>query len=413
MPAVILCMVPATQALAQKGSRVEINSDRIVVIDGRKVFPIGVTMPPSPDGRTRDGADAWAELRTAGVTFMRSGPLGEEWNDEVITRQEQWLDAAARTGLYCWVNLADLSCVEAGEEEKQFELRRLIRRFRHHPGLGFWKNYDEAAWGNRSADAMARGYRIIREEDPYHPVVQTHAPRGTVESLRPYNACADILNLDNYPIGYPPGRHSLLPNKEISMVGDWTRFLHEVAGDDKAYWMTLQIAWSGVIKEGKTLRFPTFPEERFMVYQAIINGARGLNFFGGHISKAMNAQDARLGWNWTFWRKVLRPVLEEIGERGPLASALVAPDSPLPVSVRGADDVEFCVREAGDDLFILACKRERETVQVEFKGLPEWVSEGRVVFEEPRTVQAADGTFTDWFGPFEVHVYQFRRRPAE
>jgi hypothetical protein len=30
------------------------------------------------------------------------------------------------------------------------------------------------------------------------------------------------------------------------------------------------------------------------------------------------------------------------------------------------------------------------------------------MFESPRRVQAKDGSFTDWFAPFEVHVYRFR-----
>ena len=64
-------------------------------------------------------------------------------------------------------------------------------------------------------------------------------------------------------------------------------------------------------------------------------------------------------------------MLEEVGTNSPLAPALVAPDSKLPVQIRGADDVEFCVREVGKELYILACKREGQTVQVEFSGLRE------------------------------------------
>ena len=63
---------------------------------------------------------------------------------------------------------------------------------------------------------------------------------------------------------------------EISAVGDWTKIIVEAAGP-KPVWMTLQISFSGTATKGKTLRMPTFPEERFMTYQAIINGARGLN----------------------------------------------------------------------------------------------------------------------------------------
>ena len=147
-----------------------------------------------------------------------------------------------------------------------------------------------------------------------------------------------------------------------------------------------------------------------MVYQAIINGARGLIFFGGHIEKAMSAQDAKLGWNWTFWNRVLRPVIEEIGAHSPLYPALTAPNSKLPITVHGADGLEFCVREVGDDLFLLACKREGATVQAQFRGLPAGATEGELLYESPRTVTAADGKFTDWFGPFEVHVYRFRLR---
>jgi hypothetical protein len=390
-------------------TRVACNSDNVVVIDGREVFPIGITQGPPLNGKTPDGKDALAELRHAGVTFLRTGPGRSGWDDDAIRQQQEWLDAAATHGLYCWINLGKLSCVRAEEVEKAERLRVIVDRFKSHPGLGFWKNLDEAAWADQPVEAMVRGYRIIRERDRDHPVVQTHAPRGTVESLRPYNACADILNLDIYPIGYPPGRHSLEANKEISMVGDWTQFLHRVAGDTKPYWMTLQIAWSGVVKEGKTLRFPTFAQERFMVYQAIINGARGLNFFGGHMPQAMRAEDARLGWNWTFWRRVLRPVLEEIGERSPLAPALVAGECEFPMRVTGTDDVEFCGREAGDAFFLLACKREGDTVRVTFTGLPAWAGAGRVLYEEPREVRAENGAFTDWFAPFDVHVYRFRR----
>ena len=59
----------------------------------------------------------------------------------------------------------------------------------------------------------------------------------------------------------------------------------DVSGGKMPVWMVLQIAWSGVVKTNTTLRFPTFFEERFMVYQAIINGARGLNFYGGNLEQ--------------------------------------------------------------------------------------------------------------------------------
>jgi hypothetical protein len=88
---------------------------------------------------------------------------------------------------------------------------------------------------------------------------------------------------------------------------------------------------------------------------------------------------------------------------------LIAPDSKLPVTVEGATDVECRVREAGGAIFLLAAKREGSTVKVTFRGLPNDVSTGDLLYEAPRTVTAKDGAFTDWFGRNEVHAYRFAR----
>src|ERR1041384_7230237 len=141
--------------------------------------------------------------------------------------------------------------------------------------MGVWKGEDEPEWGRKPVPPLVRTREIIRELDTNHPIAVTHAPRGTVESLRRYNAAADITGADIYPIGYPPGTHSLDTNKEISMVGDYTRCMLEVADGKIPVWMILQIAWSGVIKTNKTLRFPTFAEERFMGHETRIKRAAG------------------------------------------------------------------------------------------------------------------------------------------
>lgn len=415
----VVAALLGSMGLAQgAGSVVTLNSDGVTVINGEPVFPIGFTLGPPPEGRTPEGKDGLQELADAGATFLRTGPTGGGWDEDVLAREQEWEDAAAEHGLLCWVFLRELGSVGTDQPEREALLRRVVTRFRDHPGLGFWKGEDEPAWGKKPVGPVLRAYQIIKELDPNHPVQLTQAPRNTVEELRAYDAGCDITACDIYPISYPPGVHSLLPNKEISMVGDYTRTMIEVAEGKLPVWMVLQIAFSGVVKPGKTLRFPTFAEERFMAYQAIINGARGLVFFGGNLPQAMTAEDAALGWNWRFWRRVLRPLMEEIGRSSPLHPALIAPTAGQSVQVQvrqsfGAEatakDLEFCVRETPDYLYLLACKREGATVEVEFSGLPEDCGKGEVLYEEPRTVQAAKGSFTDWFGPFEVHVYRFAR----
>jgi len=402
-----------TVALAETlpGNIVTINPDNVLVINGRKVFPIGVTMAPLPEAKTPDGKSGLQELADAGMTFFRTGPHGEDnWDERAIATEQQWEDAAAKHGLYCWLYLKNLSGLTGKNTKQEAMLRRVVNQFKDHPGLGLWKGADEPELSHKKVPALVRTREIVRELDQdHHPLVLMQGPRGTVESLRPYDAACDVTGLDIYPVSYPPGKNSLLPNKELSMVGDYTKMMMQVTEGKMPVWMVLQIAWSGVVKPDTTLRFPTFPEERFMTYQAIINGARGLNYFGGNIGTAMSPEDRALGWNWTFWNRVLKPVILEIGTKSPLAPALVAPESKLPVKENQGQSVEFCVREVGVDIYILACKREGATVEVEFSGLPPALGEGDLMYESPRKVQARNGKFTDWFGPFEVHVYHFHR----
>ena len=428
----VVFAVIAGSSLQAAPTKVSINDDQVMTINGKKIFPIGFTMPPPPDGVTPWGKNAFQELSDAGANFMRTGAWEGGWTPQTIAKEKQYMDAAAKYGMHCLPYLRELSSLTPKEKKREKELRAVVKEFRNHPGLGAWKGADEPEWGKEPIEPLMRVREMLQDLDPNHPMVTIHAPRGTVETLRPYNQTGDIIGADIYPIGYPPGTHSLLENKEISMVGDYTRKMMETADGKMPVWMVLQIAWSGVLKEGKTLRFPTFPQERFMAYQAIINGARGLLFFGGNIDKALSPADASYGWNWRFWNRVLRPVIEEIGDKSPLNPALLVADSKLPVKVavkestgqsfKGAAiaspqrpygttnlfPIEFCVREVDNTIFVLACNRDNvTTLKVEFSGLPETASGGDMMFEEPRHVEIKKGKFTDWFGPFEVHVYRF------
>ncbi len=397
-------------AMAQTGSVVTVNADNVLVLNGRKVFTIGLSPGPPNNGKTPDGGDALQELRNAGALLFKISQTNTWTNSPLMAYQQAALDWAAQHGMYCWVNLAELSEFASTDTNTPANLRYVVDTFKNHPALGLWKNFDEAWWSGISVSNLLNGYVVIKQEDTNHPVVQTHAPRGTVTNLQPYNVAADILALDIYPVtssnyaSNPP-----ITNTQVSQVGDWTQVLSQVANGQKEYWLIEQIAFSGTTPPAHTLVFPTFQQSRFMAYQAINNGARGLMFFGGNIAATLNAQDAPLGWNWTFWANVLKPVVQQLGDKSVLANALVAPASTLPITMSGtiAPDVEFCVREVPPYVFILASKREGATVNVTFSGLPAWAATGEVLYESPRTVTAHNGQFTDTFAQWDVHVYRF------
>jgi hypothetical protein len=415
---ITVLFVAVSHNLLAQPTKVTIDENLVTVINGKKIFTIGFTLPPAPDARAWNGKPAYEELRDAGAVFMRTGPSGKQsWDANWIAQEEAFQASAARAGMYCLPWLNELSAIEPGDKKSEEHLRQVIRTFRDSPGLGFWKGEDEPQWGEMNSRGkktpapLIHAYEIIKEEDKDHPVWIVQAPRGTVEQLKAYNATHDVAGVDIYPISYPQGLHVPADaNKELSMVGDYTKKMMAVVENKKPVWLTLQIAWSGVSRPGQnTLRFPTFPEERFMTYDAIINGARGLIYFGGNLAIDMNAADKALGWNWTFWRRVLRPVIEEVGDKGPLAQALVQPNSRLPIKTNG-EGIESCVREVGGEVFILAASKEpRKTKQVEITGLPQALTDGEVLFEEPRKVTAKNGTLKDWFAPWDVHVYKFNK----
>jgi hypothetical protein len=346
-----------------------------------------------------------------------------------IEAERARLDAAAAHALQCWTWLGSLTNLPPGAPSPQQRLlTQVVEGLRTHPALGAWKGQDEPRNPfnpSRSIPAanLARGHRVVKALDPDHPLVVVQAPRGTVKGLVPYRPAFDIAGVDIYPVGYPPGTHTDQPNKDISVVGDVARWLKQAAGA-KPFWITLQIAWSGVIptkdKPGLVPRFATFADLRFMAYQAIVNGATGLAFFGGHLPEVMSPADARAGWNWAFWDRVLRPLVQELSSDS-LTPALAAPAGKPTVTASSAD-LEVATRRAGSFLYVLAVRRRGGTTRVTLKGLPRSVKGGQVLFEyvqdpppppvDPtkqkfRSVAATGGAFTDWFAPHDVHVYRF------
>src|SRR6266540_2048265 len=382
-------------------STVAIDATGSLVIDGQTVFPIGLSEAPPQGGTTRDGRDAWAEVASAGANFVRTGL--REWNlqqiDNQIAAERARMDAAAAHGLDCWPRLGNAGNLPPPAADGQPSVNeqllvKIVNGLKAHAALGAYKGVDEPAWGGIPAAGLARARTRLRAIDPDHPIVITQAPLGTVASL----------------------------------VGDVTKKMVEAAGA-KPIWMTLQIAWSGISpnqqRPGLVPRFPTLQEERFMAYQAIVDGARGLVFFGGQLTQVMRPRDAQLGWNWTFWELVLRPLLVELTSPSVLP-ALIAPVAQAAVAASAAD-VELTARRSGDFLHVIAVRRGGSTSRVTISGLPPrqggaQLTAGQVMFEyaqDPlpppiqsdkqqfRYVKVENGSFKDWFGPHDTHVYRF------
>jgi hypothetical protein len=387
-----------------------------LLVDGKPVFPLGLSDGPPVGSKTPDGVDAWAEIARAGVRLVRNYTV---WSaaavDEQLLTVGRELDAARAHGVQLWLGLAGVD----RNLTHQALLDRIVDAVKGHPGFGVWKGVDEPAHGRVPPAGCVAVYKHLRARDPNHPVAIIQAPRAadgrlTAATVAPYAAACDIHGVDIYPVSVPPGRHAGGPpvNTDLSVVGDVTKIL-ATATKRRAIWTTLQIAWSGVLPPHPVV-FPTLQQARFMAYDAIVSGARGLFFFGGHLTQVMNAADRARGWNWTYWTAVQRPLLDELSD-APHTAALTAPAARVTVKAN-ASDIALSVREANGMLYLIAVRKSAHaTGTVRFTGLPRSVSEGTVLAHgasnPARHVVVKSGAFTDPspFAPHNARVYRFAR----
>src|SRR5207248_5655854 len=231
--------------------------------------------------------------------------------------------------------------------------------------------------------------------------VTIEAPRGTAADLAPYSSVTDVHGVDIYPVTLAN------PSPNLGLVGQWTASLASVT-PLAPVWTTIQVCASGSVdKTTGNYVVPTYGQERFMAYDAILNGAKALTFFGGNNAGCFSGSDTTYGWNWSFWQSVLKPVVQQLAASSPIAPALVNP-ARTPRVTTGGSGIETMVREGTsiDDLWLIAARNGAGTRTVTFKGLPRWTHRASV-YTENRTITASKGSFKDRFAQWDVHVYHF------
>ncbi len=373
-----------------------------VVLDGRKVFPIVLAKGPPAD------AAGFAEVAAAGVNVLKVGPAGG-WTADDLARTIAENRAAASHGLSTWVNLSAFAQLRPGGWRESL-LRHVVGTLEADPSasaIALWKGADEP-WRFRMRPASLRyGYCLATGKrhswcagrapvDTGRLWVTVQAPRAGVWSLAPYSEVTDVHGVNSYPIAIGD------PDPELSEPGSWTNVLG-LATPRRAVWTTLGICWTWSYDAAGNVQLPTYEQMRFMTYDAIVNGARALAYYGGQNPKCWGQLDAAGGWNWTYWERVLEPLVREISAASPLAPALRNPGTTreLPTSDRSVRAISR--RGRNGELWVIATSRGAGPAQVSIAGLPDGSAQ---VYAEGRSVSVANGALTDTFDRWSVHVYR-------
>lgn len=375
-------------------------ADGTPVVGGRRTFVLGVSLGPPLGATTPAGADALDTLVQGGITMFRVDPSASAWSDEAIGEALRWNAAVAALGAHTWVSLRELGHA-VPDTPTALMLRRVVEALRGSPGLGIWRGIDEPWWLSWWPPALRYAYDTVRSLDPKHPTLTIQAPRGTRWDLLPYSEVTDGQGVNVYPVAFG------IPDPPLHAVGRWTSTMRSATPRNTVF-TTLQLCFSGSVDPSGSGAFvlPTLEQERYMAYDAIVNGARGLFFFGGGNARCLAPTDATYGWNWTFWSDVLQPLLSEIGPRTPLYHALVGPRASLRLRV-GDSGTQIDIRQPRpDELWVIAARNGPGTARVRIDGLPAWARKA-TVYREHRSLTTRNGSLTDRFARWDVHVYRF------
>jgi hypothetical protein len=404
--------------LAAAHSRPSISLDESggFVVGERPTFLIALSNAPPLSGRTPAGLPGPAEVVHAGVNLVRVGPKWTGWTHREVERVLAWDRLAVQLGAHTWVRLNAFAATQPrwrGDAHLSAIVHALTRS-RFAAGIGLWQGADEPWSRGIPARSLAFVYcrvtsrgdgRACAGEPPldrHRPLVTILAASGTRADLAPYRNVTDSLGVDVYPITLYDS-----DSPDLHQVGIWTRMIAGIAPDHSA-WTTLQICSSHAYdKRTGAYVVPSAYQERYMVYDAIINGARGVSFFGGGNRRCWSRVDYRYGWNWSFWNTVLDPLIEQIGSRSALGPALdnAASNDVLKTSDAGTEAISRVgITRTGKQLWVIAASSKAGLRHVTISGLPHSVTSA-TVYGEHRTVRVSRGTLEDTFRRWQVHVY--------
>jgi hypothetical protein len=241
-------------------------------------FPIGFYEYPADP-------DTLLDMAQAGVNLVRCGNLEQ-------------LDRVGDLGMRAWVSMS----VQDGLTD---ELRQRAATLWNHPALAIWEGPDEIVWtftaysflkeragftredwnnqlpiavnyaasvGNDLMARMRTSIQWLKRNDPKgRPFWINEAADSDASYARGYVDDIDIIGCDYYAVR-AAGTDLQSTGR---LVERW-----DAIGKGRPVWMVLQgFSWHTIHQDRKRL-YPSFAQSRFMAYDAIVHGARGLLYWG-------------------------------------------------------------------------------------------------------------------------------------
>lgn len=372
------------QKLAARHGAVQYTDRGTLLRDGVPFFPFGMYYVE----RHLDGAFLESYAAAGFNTFLLEWGSAESF--VVKTREVKDHGLVPIVGLH---NTNEMRSATANESDYSLEnLQRgrlpvaadTIRMLSRQMGDSMlaWYTRDEP---NESMYKMVRGlHDVAHATDPYHPtmtvIFQPH--------LFPhYHDATDILGPDIYPT---------FPGGSVSRVGEAMRkAVRDLQG--KPILAVLQSFYP------KGRRMPNRAEFRCMAYLSVVSGATGIMWFSYDYNGKM-AEEHPEAW------RALQELAGEFKQLGPVFLSLY-PHAHLQRAQLGmSDGLRAAVWQLDNFRYVVVVNevnQQQGRVKLDLSEVA-GARDVEVLFEDRTLQRERDGSLSDHFAPYDVHIYRIR-----
>lgn len=368
------------------------------------LFPIGFYEMPADDAELRSMAGA-------GINLVRAG-------------SKQALDRAHAVGMTGWMPLG----FQEGPTEA---FRKRVEEVVDHPALAVWEGPDEIIWtftaysflkeragftrddwnaqkkiavdysekeAARIMPAIRKAVGLIRELDTKNrPVWINEAVDSDVRFARQYMPFIDITGADYYAVRKT--------GTDLPSIGRSVKRWNAI-GQGKPVWMVLQgFSWHA-IKPDREKLYPTVADSRFMVYDSIVHGAKGIFYWGTNTIDEPKFRTSL--YTVTAELAALQPFLT--GRRIKGVEVKLIHDL---FDERGLGVRAMLLRDENDFLLILVNEDNHHRLGVDVYGLDEVNGRSLDLLYGDERIKVAGGNIVTRMQPYEVKLFSTRKAAYE
>ena len=322
-----------------------------------------------------------AEIANEGMNIVM--PYVRTSNDAQIMA---YLDTAEQVGIKVLLEIPR-PIIKAEDTDA---ITQFVRKFKNHPAVVAWYSWDEPEVTRLSPKILKKAYDAIKAEDSSKPIAVVFVKLDGIEQ---YLDALDIFMWDKYPVTYGSPEFG---SSEWSKLAAWFNRADFLSTGKNGFWFVMQ--GYGEKQDGTpqfNKRLPTYGEERYMLYSAVLSGANGL-FLWTHYRSQQSWIDS-----------VLTPIVREFHnyipaiEAGKIVDRLQVDSS----NVR----VALYQDPTSQSYFLVAINHGKSQLNATMLFKKETRTKFARVLKEKRCVRFThvDGKtiFRDKFNPYAVHIY--------